>query len=118
MTAQALAAGVLITVGTLLIAVGALGMLRLPDVYNRTNAVTKAASLGIVALLVGVLIAIPSPATFVTVGAAIVLQLFTVPIAGFALGHAAYRSGASPTSSTHRDELSDDFPVRDDSSDC
>jgi multicomponent Na+:H+ antiporter subunit G len=104
MNAQAVVGGSFIVAGTLLIAVGALGLLRLPDVYNRTNAVTKAAGLGIVFLMIGVLTIAPGPAAFVTLGLAIVLQLFTVPIAGFAIGHAAYRSDAPPTPSTQRDE--------------
>ncbi len=108
MTVQPVVAHTLIALGALLIGIAALGMLRLPDVYNRTNAVTKAASLGVVSLLLGVLIAKPHPAAFVTVGLAIALQLFTVPIAGYALGEAAHRSGAPLTPLTHRDELSEE----------
>ncbi len=101
------AGGALIVLGTGLIAVAAIGMLRLPDVYNRANAVTKAASLGMVCVLLGVLVIVPGQAAFVTVAVAIVLQLFTVPIAGYALGGAAYRSGAPLDASTHHDELAE-----------
>ncbi|HZG88775.1 MAG TPA: monovalent cation/H(+) antiporter subunit G [Pseudonocardia sp.] len=101
------AGGALIVLGTALIAVAAIGLLRLPDVYNRANAVTKAASLGMVGVLLGVLVIVPGPAAFVTVAVAIVLQLFTVPIAGYALGGAAHRSGAPLDASTHHNELPD-----------
>lgn len=53
--------GVVLGAGVLLVAAGAVGLVRLPDVYNRTNAVTKAAGLGIVAILVGVAILVPEP---------------------------------------------------------
>jgi multicomponent Na+:H+ antiporter subunit G len=55
--------------------------------------------------LLGVLVIVPGPAAFVTVAVAIVLQLFTVPIAGYALGGAAHRSGAPLDASTHHNEL-------------
>ncbi|MBN9790565.1 cation:proton antiporter [Pseudonocardia sp. TMWB2A] len=96
--------GIVLGAGVLLVAAGAVGMVRLPDVYNRTNAVTKAAGLGIVAILVGVAILVPEPGVLLTLGVAVALQLFTIPIASFAIGHAAYRSGAPSTSSTLRED--------------
>lgn len=96
--------GVVLGAGVLLVAAGAVGLVRLPDVYNRTNAVTKAAGLGIVAILVGVAILVPEPGVLLTLGVAVALQLFTIPIASFAIGHAAYRSGAPSTPSTLRED--------------
>ncbi|WP_224392920.1 monovalent cation/H(+) antiporter subunit G [Pseudonocardia sp. ICBG1293] len=96
--------GVVLGAGVLLVAAGAVGMVRLPDVYNRTNAVTKAAGLGIVAILVGVAVLVPEPGVLLTLGVAVALQLFTIPIASFAIGHAAYRSGPPSTPSTLRED--------------
>ncbi|MEJ8279239.1 monovalent cation/H(+) antiporter subunit G [Pseudonocardia spirodelae] len=100
--------GIVVGAGVLLIAAGAVGLLRLPDVYNRTNAVTKAAGLGIVAVLVGVGILVPEPGVLATLAVAVALQLFTIPIASFAVGHAAYRSGAPSTPSTLREDSGPD----------
>lgn len=97
--------GAIVAAGVLLIASGAIGMLRLPDIYNRTNAVTKAAGLGIVALLVGVGVLLPEPGVLLTLGVAVALQLFTIPIASFAIGHAAYRSDVPSTPSTSREDV-------------
>jgi len=97
--------GLIVAAGVLLIGSGAIGMLRLPDIYNRTNAVTKAAGLGIVALLVGVAVLVPEPGVLVTLGVAVALQLFTIPIASFAIGHAAYRSDVPSTPSTLREDV-------------
>lgn len=107
-TWQNLLGGIVAGAGVLLILAGAVGMLRLPDVYNRTNAVTKAAGLGIVALLVGVAILVPEPGVLLTLAVAVALQLFTIPIASFAIGHAAYRSEAPSTPSTLREDAPPD----------
>jgi multicomponent Na+:H+ antiporter subunit G len=96
-----------IAIGTFLIAAAAVGILRLPDVFNRTNAVAKAAALGVSCILFGVLVLMPSPTTAVIVVLAIAAQMFTAPIAGYAVGRAGYRTGATLTASTHRDDLAE-----------
>lgn len=95
----------LVLAGAVLILGAAVGILRLPDVLNRTNAVAKAAALGVSCILAGVLVLMPSPATAVLLVIAIAAQLFTAPIAGYAVGRAAYRSGAPLAATTHRDDL-------------
>ncbi len=46
---------VLIVLGALLILIAAIGLLRFKDIYSRIHAATKATSLGILLLLVGVI---------------------------------------------------------------
>lgn len=94
--------------GILLIALAGIGLLRLPDVYSRLNAAGKAAGLGIVLVLLGDLVTTPGWATAAKVVLAIVLQLVTVPVGSFALGRAAYRSGAPLWQGTLYDELADE----------
>ncbi|MGY2079060.1 monovalent cation/H(+) antiporter subunit G [Modestobacter sp. SYSU DS0657] len=96
---------VVLLVGVALVGIAALGLLRLPDVYNRTNAVAKAASLGLVLVLLGVALRTPDTGAVVVLLVAAVLQLFTVPIAGFEVGQAARLTGAPLTDRTHTDEL-------------
>ena len=105
MTAQEVVGDVFVAVGVGLIAVAAIGLLRLPDVFNRANAVAKAASLGLVSVLLGVVVLAPSASAVVTLLVAIALQLFTVPIAGYKIGEAAFLSGAPVAPGTHRDDL-------------
>lgn len=112
MTWLTVAGDTLVVIGAVLIATAAVGMLRLPDVYNRTNAVAKAATLGVTCVLAGVALLVPSQATLVTLLLAIAAQLFTAPIAGYALGRAAYRSGVPMASITHRDDLAARRPRR------
>ncbi|GIJ77787.1 multicomponent Na+:H+ antiporter subunit G [Micromonospora phaseoli] len=99
------AASLLLVLGTALIAIGAVGLIRLPDVYHRMNSVAKAASLGVSCVLLGVLLLIPGVRTAVVVLVAVGLQLFTAPIGGYALARAAYRSGAPLAAVTRYDEL-------------
>ncbi|WP_409328593.1 monovalent cation/H(+) antiporter subunit G [Trujillonella humicola] len=97
----------LVAGGVFLIAVAAIGLLRLPDAYARMNAVTKAASLGVVLAMAGALLITPSWFAVVKLLLAIALQLVTAPVGGFALGRAAYRAGTPLASETRFDELGD-----------
>jgi multicomponent Na+:H+ antiporter subunit G len=103
----AVVGGVLVVGGVFLVAVAVLGLLRLQDAYSRLNAVTKAASLGVVLVLAGVAFLAPSWPVVVTVLLAIWLQLVTAPVGGFALGRATYRAGTPLAEATRYDELGD-----------
>jgi multicomponent Na+:H+ antiporter subunit G len=108
MTTQSLTAQGLVALGTLLILLAALGLVRLPDVYARINAVTKAAGLGTSCLLLGVLVWAPSADSARTLVLAVLLQLCTTPIAGYAVARAAHRSGAPLAAQTHHNELTEE----------
>lgn len=49
-------AGVLVVIGTGFLALSAVGLLRFPDAWTRAHAVAKAESLGLVAVVVGLLV--------------------------------------------------------------
>lgn len=101
---------VLVVLGVALVAVAALGLVRLPDPFSRLSAVTKAGVAGVCLVLLGVLAIAPSWSALVTVVLAVALQLLTNPVGGFALGRAAYRSGAPLSSRTRYDELAGRVP--------
>ena len=105
MTVQTVVGDIFVALGVFLIGIAAIGLLRLPDVYNRANAVAKAASLGLVLVLLGVVVLTPGVTAVVVLLVAIALQLFTVPIAGYKIGEAALLSGAPMTPGTHCDDL-------------
>lgn len=102
---QTAVSDVLLLAGGALILIAAVGLIRLPDSYNRVNAVTKGACLGLVCLLFGVLVRMPGVYTVLTVLVAVVLQLLTLPISGYAVVRACYRTGAPLAAITHTDEL-------------
>ena len=107
MTVSTVAGGVLVLLGAGLVALAGVGLLRFPDAYARMNAVTKAATLGVVLVLLGALVLKPSWQSALVLLAAVALQLFTAPVGGFALGRAAYRAETPLDPSTGYDELAD-----------
>lgn len=104
MTAPSVLDAALVLLGGALVALGGLGLVRLPDPLTRATAVSKAASLGVVLVLLGVLLAEPRPRTAVLVGLILLAHLVTSPLSGLALGRAAYRSGTARPPVTRHDE--------------
>jgi multicomponent Na+:H+ antiporter subunit G len=102
--------GVLVALGVGLVAAAGIGLLRLPDAYTRMSAVTKAASLGVVLVLLGALALAPSWGNAAKVLVAVVLQLVTAPAGGFAIGRAAYRARSPLAALTGYDELAGSGP--------
>ena len=87
-------AGTIVTaVGTVFLFVGSLGVLRLPDVYNRLQAGTKCTTLGAFLTIIGVGITQPHwlPKTLVIA----LFILITNPVSNHALGRASRKSGVS-----------------------
>lgn len=82
---------VFMTIGLLFQVLGALGLVRLPDVYNRLQAATKSITLGAISIAIGVGIADLSllPKSLIVA----FFLLLTNPIASHAIARAAYRSG-------------------------
>lgn len=97
--------GALIGLGVALILLAGIGIVRFPDVLIRANAATKAAGLGVALVLGGVAFVIGTPAAAVKLGAAVVLQFLTAPVAGHVMGRGAYRSGAPLWEGTEVDDL-------------
>ena len=84
--------GTIITgIGTGFLFLGSLGILRLPDVYNRLQAGTKCTTLGAFLTIIGVGIMQPDwlPKTLVVA----LFILITNPISNHALGRASCKSG-------------------------
>ncbi|MCL3859547.1 monovalent cation/H(+) antiporter subunit G [Actinotalea sp. K2] len=95
----------LVLAGALVFAVGALGLVRLPDVYSRLSAVTMAGGLGIALMLIGVLLHFPSPLNTVKVALALLIQLATAAVGGNAMARAAYLTRAPRAAATRFDQL-------------
>jgi multicomponent Na+:H+ antiporter subunit G len=87
------AAYILIGIGVFFDLVGALGLLRLPDVYNRLQAATKCVTLGTCLILIGVLVHTGWNATGIKALVAAVFVLWTSPTGSHALARGAHKSG-------------------------
>ncbi len=90
---SATVAYVLIGIGVLFDLVGALGLLRLPDVYNRLQAATKCVTLGTCLILIGVLVYSGWNAMGIKALLCAVFVLWTSPTASHALAKGAHISG-------------------------
>ena len=86
---------VLITIGAFFILMAGLGLVRMPDVFLRMSASTKAATLGVGCTLLGVALYFGDFVTFIRAGAIIVFLLLTAPVAAHLLGRAAYQDGVA-----------------------
>lgn len=102
-----LIASALLLVGLAFTLVGSLGLVRLPDVYTRMHAPTKATTLGVSCMLAAAALTLPGNAVAVAMKAilAIIFLFLTAPIAAHILARAARATGAPPTPLTHIDEL-------------
>ena len=98
-------ANTLILLGALVIVLGAVGLIRLPDVLSRANAATKAATLGVGSVLLGSALLADNGTTGVKLTLAAVLLLVTSPVAGHLIGRAAYLAGAPLWEGTVADDL-------------
>ncbi len=72
---------------------GCIGLIRLPDVYNRLQATTKCVTLGTCSILFGTLVIKGLGATGIKALLCIVFLLLTAPVAAHALARGAHISG-------------------------
>lgn len=83
-----------ILVGSLFLFLGALGIYRMPDLYNRLQAGTKASTLGAMSVVLGV--GLLQPDWLVKLIIIILFIGFANPLSSHALARASYRAGIKP----------------------
>lgn len=86
---------ILIALGLAFNLFGCLGLVRLPDVYNRLQAATKCVTLGTCGVLFGVLLMTGVSATGLKCLLTIVFLLLTAPVAAHAISRAGRRGGVA-----------------------
>lgn len=86
------AAKILIAIGTFFLLVGAIGLLRLPDMFTRMHASTKCTTLGAMCSLLGVALLMGGSGAFKTV-LIIIFIILGNPTSAHAIARAAYKSG-------------------------
>jgi multicomponent Na+:H+ antiporter subunit G len=95
----------LIFIGTAFMLIAGIGLLRMPDVYMRMSATTKAATLGVGLILVAAAVHFQDIAVTSKVIATIVFLLLTSPVAAHMIGRAAYFDGVPLWDQSVADEL-------------
>ena len=87
---------VLIGIGSFSLIVGALGVLRLPDVYTRMHAASITDTLGAGTIILGLIIQAGLTLVAGKLFLILIFLFFTSPASSFALAHAALSSGVKP----------------------
>lgn len=77
-------------VGAAFMFIAALGILRFPDLYTRMHSASKASSLGVGCLLIGVGVAYPTAMVIAKCMLVLLFVFLTVPVAAHMIGRAAY----------------------------
>ena len=111
MSALEIIGGLVSIAGGFLLFLASLGLIRMPDVYNRMQAGTKATTLGSMLFLVG--IAIMRPEWWPKILLLILFIVFTNPISSHALARAAHFVGIPMSDRSVKDDLADDGPADD-----
>ncbi|MCE3200389.1 Na+/H+ antiporter subunit G [Paenibacillus sonchi] len=98
---------ILVLLGALFCGLGAFGLVRLPDVYLRSHAATKSATLGVLCVLTGAFLFFYFYIDIVSIKLllAIVFVFITSPVAGHLNGRSAYRSGVPLWKGSVQDDL-------------
>lgn len=103
----------LIIMGTALMFVSAIGIIRLPDFYLRMSAITKAATLGLFLLLIGLAIYFNSLGLTIKSVVIIIFILLTNPAGAHAIARAAYMKDTKLWEGNVTDELKDLIDLKD-----
>lgn len=99
------AGAVILLLGAAFTLLAALGVLRLPDLYTRMHAASKAGAVGGGLILLAVAILSRDAAVALRAVAGIVFLLLTTPVSAHLLARASYLAGYRPCEQTRTDEL-------------
>ncbi|MCK5823851.1 MAG: monovalent cation/H(+) antiporter subunit G [Ichthyobacteriaceae bacterium] len=95
--------GVFLVLGSITMLLAAIGMYRMPDFYNRIQVATKASTLGLLQVALGVGLIMPGWAPKLVV--LFVFILFTNPISSHLVARAAYFTKVPMSKDTKIDKL-------------
>ncbi len=109
-------AGILLIIGSFFALTASIGIIRLPDVYSRMHAASKAGTVGSGILMVVLALTTDDSSTAIRALAGILFFIMTAPIAAHLLARAAYKVGYKLWSGSVVDEMNK--PVTNDSADA
>ena len=96
---------ILLILGALFILLASIGLIRMPDIYMRMHATTKAPTLGMMLILASLCIYFASILTIVKSILIIIFIFLTIPVATHMIGRSAHLMNAEKWKNTHRDDL-------------
>lgn len=98
-------AAALVVVGAGFSLIAAIGVLRLPDLYTRLHAASKAGAIGAGMIFLAVAVASLDGAVILRALLGIAFLLLSTPVSAHLLARAAFRSGEAPIATTTIDDL-------------
>jgi multicomponent Na+:H+ antiporter subunit G len=104
-----IAIGALWIVGSAFALLAAVGVLRMPDVFTRMQASTKASTLGVGCLAIGAALKFGDATSAIRLLSIGAFLLLTNPVSAHVIARAAYRAGLPLWSGTVLDERRRDF---------
>ena len=106
---------IFVVIGLAFNVLGCIGMIRLPDMYNRLQAATKCVTMGTCMVMIGVMISsgfLQSAQLSVRCIICMVFILITAPTAAHALAHGAYSFGVRLWEKSVVNRYEEDFPKK------
>lgn len=97
--------------GASLSLLGAIGIIRFPDVYGRLHAATKSATLGVISIIAGVFLYFLW-IDGIVIGKLLLTIIFvflTAPVGAFMIARSAYNTGVVMWGNTQQDDLAEDM---------
>lgn len=105
-----LVAVLLILAGTIVSFLSAIGLIRLPDIYTRSHALSKGSTMGVLFILIGTFLFFIMEGFFsIRLILGIFFVFLTAPVAAHVVVRAAYRSNVPLAKESVRDDLKDVF---------
>ena len=102
---------VLMVLGSLCMLLAALGVARMPDLFMRMQAATKAATMGAGLMVLAVALFFGDMGTVMRAGLVIAFIFITAPVSAHLIGRAAYFVGVPLWEGTVIDELRDHYDL-------
>ncbi|HHG90175.1 MAG TPA: monovalent cation/H(+) antiporter subunit G [Devosia sp.] len=90
-------AGILLLIGALFSLLAAVGILRLPDLYTRMHAASKAGTMGSGLMLIAIAVIAFDGPVILRALVGVVFLLLTTPVSAHLLARAAYMVGYTPS---------------------
>jgi multicomponent Na+:H+ antiporter subunit G len=103
-------AAVLLVLGAAFMLLAGIGLVRLPDLFLRLSATSKAATLGAALTLIGAAVHFGDVAVAGRAVAVVVFLFLTAPVAAHKIGRAGYRRGSALYEGTICDEAKGCLP--------
>jgi len=103
---------IFITIGLAFDLFGCLGLVRLPDVYNRLQAATKCVTLGTCSILFGTFLIVGPVAAGMKALLCMVFLLLTAPVSAHAISRGAHKAGVKLCEGSVADKYEEDKQIK------